>query len=417
MSSPSFVIVAQKFDQFGNPLPIQKLMQDSTGNYMIPEIDTNQTVNLIGVLNGTDHTTTYTQWSGSINSSSLMNLGYARGESSPLILQPSNSGQSGFLQLQLYPNSGAAPTLVQATFSIAAPAVTVYNQSNCGQTIALYNNSPAFIDVAHLQAGFSIKFVAVGAGPYLIETSSPVIRGFLPGTLTSQVTLAADGDMVEFNYDPNNNILQVVDKSITFVNPGLPYLEYNNMQGSQPASATSGSLANVGLVAVNENNSSKLVYSVGHNFPYAPQLISMSAFTGPIQQHPAGNVTIVGNNTIYTPATSGLYQFQFDLMFENFNNIDSNNAYINIAIASLDGTFLVEKDVSLKMTQHPTIQQSYSAQTNIESFSASLLGNIQYSIVVTLVDNLNAGYGAEVSMLDSSLFKVIQLGQAGTISF
>ena len=214
MSTPSFVIVAQRFDLYGNPLPIQNVMQDINGNYLIPSVDTGETINLFGVVNGTDHSTTYSQWGYKLGSSPIANLGYSTGESNPLVLQSTDSGKSGFIQLHIYSTNAYNPTItLTQNFVVAAPTAVTYNQSNCGQVIALYNNDPIVIDPTGISSTFSIKFVSVGTDPKVIS-SSLLIQGFTPNATSNSVTLPDDGDMVEFHYDPNNNLLQVTDKNI-----------------------------------------------------------------------------------------------------------------------------------------------------------------------------------------------------------
>jgi len=214
MSTPSFIIVAQRFDQYGNPLPIQNVMQDNNGNYLIPPVITGETINLFGVVNGTDHSTTYSQWGYQLGSSPIANLGYGPGESNPLVLQSTDSGKTGLIQLQLYyPNAYIPSITLTQNFIVSAPTALTYNQSNCGQVIALYNNDPITIDPTGIKSSFSIKFVSVGADPKVIS-SSLSIQGFTPNSVTNSITLPNDGDMVEFHYDPNSNLLQVTDKNV-----------------------------------------------------------------------------------------------------------------------------------------------------------------------------------------------------------
>ena len=213
MSTPAFTIVAQRFDQYGNPLPIQNVMQDSNGNYLIPPVVTGETINVFGVVNGTDHSTTYSQWGSTLGSSPMANLGYGTGESNPLVLHSTDIGKSGSIQLQLFNAVGSAPTIVTRNFIVQIPPSISYGQVNCGQTIALFNNSPVSISATGLSGSFSIKFVSVGIDPKVVN-STLSIRGFTPNTLVNTLVLANDGDMVELNYDANNEVLQVVDRVV-----------------------------------------------------------------------------------------------------------------------------------------------------------------------------------------------------------
>ena len=213
MSTPTFTIVAQRFDQYGNPLPIQNLIQDSNGNYLIPAVITGQTINIFGVVNGTAHATTYSQWGSTLGTSPISNLGYNNGESNPLVLHSTDIGKSGTIQLQIFGIAGSPPTVLTQNFIVQIPPSVSYGQSNCGQTIALFNNSPVTINSTGLTGNFSIKFVSVGADPKVIS-SSLYVRGFVPNALENTITLLNDGDMVELNFDANNDVLQVVDRVV-----------------------------------------------------------------------------------------------------------------------------------------------------------------------------------------------------------
>jgi hypothetical protein len=88
-----------------------------------------------------------------------------------------------------------------------------YTQADNSKTIALYNDAVSNLGT-NVNSLFRISFVSVGPGSRVItSTDSAGFRGYVPGSILSNITLNNDGDSVLLAFDANNNVWQVVSKS------------------------------------------------------------------------------------------------------------------------------------------------------------------------------------------------------------